>query len=66
MHIACDRLNHLTESLNAYGKILSIKCMLRFHDTLDSKDSNRDTGNKQSLFNTHNKKHWLNFNNNKT
>lgn len=51
MHTACDRLNHLTESLNAYGKIISIKCMLHFHATLESKDSNRDTGNKQSLFN---------------
>lgn len=51
MHIACDRLNHLTELLKAYGKMVSIKCMLHFHDTLESKDSNKDTGNKQSLFN---------------
>lgn len=49
MHIACERRNHLTESLKAYGNILSIKCILHFHDTLETKDSNRDTGNKQSL-----------------
>jgi len=29
--------------------------MLRFHRTLDSNDSNKDTGNKQSLFEVHNK-----------